>query len=296
MNRPAPVRTGLAALALTFNAFLWGLSWWPLRELQGAGVHPLWASALVFGTTALLLGLLWPQAWRPLLTQRNGWLLMLASGLCNAGFNWAVTVGDVVRVVLLFYLMPVWSLGLAWLLLGERPHGAALLRLLLALVGVSLVLQTPDSVWPLPRSASDWLALLAGLFFALTNIQIKRLEAAPSSVRMLAMFVGSAVLTSLLVALGSSRGWVPALPPPQPYWILITVLLGLMFWVGNMALQYGAARLRAGPTALIMLSEVVFASASAIWLDASALELRTVIGGGLIVLAAALATRDNSAA
>jgi drug/metabolite transporter (DMT)-like permease len=70
------------------------------------------------------------------------WLLLASSGLTNVGFNWAVTVGDVVRVVLLFYLMPAWSVLLAWPLLGEKPTAASLLRLVLALAGVVMVLKT----------------------------------------------------------------------------------------------------------------------------------------------------------
>ncbi len=38
----------LPALALVFNAFTWGLSWYPLRLLQGAGVHALWATTLIY--------------------------------------------------------------------------------------------------------------------------------------------------------------------------------------------------------------------------------------------------------
>jgi drug/metabolite transporter (DMT)-like permease len=34
-------------------------------------------------------------------------------------FNWAVTIGDVGRVVLLFYLMPAWAALFARLVLGE---------------------------------------------------------------------------------------------------------------------------------------------------------------------------------
>ena len=35
-------------LALLFNALVWGLSWWPLRQLQAQGLHPLWATLLFF--------------------------------------------------------------------------------------------------------------------------------------------------------------------------------------------------------------------------------------------------------
>ena len=62
--------------------------------------------------------------------------------MTNVGFNWAVTVGDVVRVVLLFYLMPAWTraAGLAPARRKARP-AASLLRLVLALAGVAIVLQ-----------------------------------------------------------------------------------------------------------------------------------------------------------
>jgi EamA domain-containing membrane protein RarD len=60
-------------------------------------------------------------------------VLVLASGTTNACFNWGVTIGDVVRVVLLFYLMPLWAVLLARLLLGERMTSAALRRVRVAL-------------------------------------------------------------------------------------------------------------------------------------------------------------------
>ena len=40
-------RPGAAVAALTFNAFVWGVSWWPLRELQSHGLHPLVSTAIV---------------------------------------------------------------------------------------------------------------------------------------------------------------------------------------------------------------------------------------------------------
>ena len=59
--------------------------------------------------------------------------------------------------------------------------------------------------------------------------------------------------------------------------------------LGNWALQFGAARLAAGTTALVMLSEVMFASVSSALLGASTLSTRTVLGGALILLASLLA-------
>jgi len=73
-----------------------------------------------------VMALLRRSMWHVFVRQPGLVLLGLAAGFTNVGFNWAVTQGDVVRVVLLFYLMPLWSVLLAWAFLGERPSLAAL--------------------------------------------------------------------------------------------------------------------------------------------------------------------------
>ncbi len=297
MTTPTADRHASPALpvaALTLNAFIWGVSWWPFRQLDSLGVHPLWATAWVFGLAfAVVWGLVrfWqPTSLRGAWTHGGLWLLALAAGFTNVGFNWAVTEGDVVRVVLLFYLMPAWVVVLAWPLLGERPGWGALARLLLALAGVWLVLKTPDTPWPVPEGLTDWLALAAGLCFALTNILLRRLQSATDGARMLAMFAGGAAVAAATAVLGSQAGAVPWPPAPSATWLVWVVGLGMAFLLGNLALQYGAARLRANTSSLVMLSEVVFASLSAVALGAGSLEARTVWGGALIVLAALMAS------
>ncbi len=276
----------LAALALLVNAFVWGVSWWPFRQLQLAGLHPLWATALIYGFALVCLLALHPRAWVAFGNTSGLWLLALASGLTNLGFNWAVTIGDVVRVVLLFYLMPAWVVLLVWPLLGEKPRPAALMRMTLALVGVMVVLQTPGTGWPVPQSLPDYLALMGGFCFALTNIMLRKLSDAPSASRMVGMFAGGTLFAAAVAAWGSHAGWVTPLPVPDMAWLPLAGLLAVAFLMGNMALQYGAARLRATTTSLIMLSEVLFASASSVWLGAATMQAHVLWGGALIVVAA----------
>ncbi len=278
--------------ALLLNALLWGVSWWPLRELQHHGLHPLWSTAIVFLLATAGMLLINFKSWRGFATQPQLWLLALASGLSNVGFNWAVTVGDVLRVVLLFYLMPAWAVLVAWVMLGEKPSMASLLRLLLAMTGVMIVLKTPDSAWPVPNSAADWLAVLGGFSFAVTNALLRKFSDTASGSRMLAMFIGGAVMASAAALLGMSQQVVsgPALSAGNGL-VALALLLGLSlaFMGGNAALQYGAARLAGSTTALVMLTEILFASLSAAALDAADLSWRVLLGGSLIVLAAVLA-------
>lgn len=285
--------TVLPALALVLNALIFGLSWWPFRELQKLGLHALWATALTFIFMTVCLLAVRPGAWSRLLRNGQLWWLLCASGLTNVCFNWAVTTGDVVRVVLLFYLMPAWSLLLAWPLLDEKPRRTALLRLALALTGVLIVLKTPDAAWPIPHSRADWLALMGGFCFALTNVMLRRLEHTPNDARMLAMFAGAAVMASGAAALGVHLGVVTTMPTQATGWLGLAALMGIALMIGNLALQYGAARLAASTTAIIMLIEVVFASLSSVMLGAAQWSARTAIGGALIVLASLLAAIDS---
>jgi drug/metabolite transporter (DMT)-like permease len=277
----------LAACALVVNAFIWGCSWWPFRILQSHGLHPLWATALVYAIVVVALLLIRPNALRGFLAHPQLWFLAAASGLTNVGFNWAVTVGDVVRVVLLFYLMPAWSVLVAWIMLGEKPTAASLLRLLLAMAGVLIVLKTPESPWPVPHSGADWLALMGGFSFAVTNAVLRKYRATPGESRMLAMFGGSGLMASGAALIGMSQMAVPA-PALAAAGIPVALGLSLAFMTSNAALQYGAARLAAGTTAIVMLTEILFASASSAALGAAQFNNRVLLGGALIVAAAVL--------
>lgn len=284
--------SGLAASAIVVNAFIWGVSWWPLKVLQDNGLHPLWATAAVYTLVSVAMLLFYRQSGRALLTNPHLWFLAVASGMTNVGFNWAVTVGDVVRVVLLFYMMPAWSVLVAWALLGEKPTRASLLRLALAMAGVLIVLKTPDSPWPVPQSAVDWLALMGGLSFAITNALLVKYNDSPSSGRMLAMFAGGALLSTGVSLLGLMLGTLPQ-PALQTASIPVFFGLCLAFIISNAMLQYGAARLVASTTALLMLTEILFASVSAAALGAADFNPRVLWGGSLIVMAALLAAMAN---
>ena len=282
----------LAACALVINAFVWGVSWWPLRQLQGYGLHPLWTTALVYLTIFVLLLVFYFKGLRGFAQHPVLWALAIAAGFTNVGFNWAVTVGDVVRVVLLFYLMPAWSVLVAWVLLGEKPSLASLLRLALAMAGVLIVLKTPESPWPIPQGGADWLAIMGGFSFAVTNALLRKARHASTGASMLAMFGGGALMATAAALLGMSQQVVssPMLLPGNTGMTMI--LLGgltLAFMVSNAALQYGAARLVASTTALVMLTEILFASGSAAALGAAEFSPRILLGGSLIVLAAVLA-------
>lgn len=278
--------------ALLVNAFVWGVSWIPFRHLDGLGLHSLWTTAWIYALCATLVIARYPDSAARVLRSPWLWMLALGSGLTNACFNWGVTIGEVVRVVLLFYLMPVWAVLFARLLLGEPIRPSAIARIALAIVGAAIVLWQPGGPLPLPASFADWLGLAGGAAFAMTNVLLRKLAADPPQARALAMFSGGLIVPGTLAlalsaapAAGASIGW----PPVDAGVAAIATATALLFLIANLSLQYGAARLPAGVTAVVMLSEVPFAAISAAMIGGETLGTRTLFGGALIVAASAFA-------
>lgn len=291
----------LAPLAVAFNSVVWGLSWLPLQILQERGLHPLWSTALMYSVPVVGL-LLWRRSapLRPFAHHRDLWVLLVCAGLTTLCFNWAVTIGDVIRVVLLFYLMPVWTVFLAWWLLDERPTAGAMLRVAMALIGVSLVMKPAGNAWyqlqvPWPSSMADALAILGGFFFAATNVMLNRTSRIAPEARVFAMFIGGVVLCSAMAQVGVQTGTlgVTALPDFAWGWLGLALLFSLGFIASNLALQYGSARVPAHTMSLIMLLEVVAATVSSALLGAAELGWQVAIGGSLVMAGALMAVLSS---
>jgi len=183
------------------------------------------------------------------------------------------------RVLLLFYLAPLWTVLLARLLLGERitPAGAGVVALSLA--GAVTMLWHPELGTPWPRAGAEWLGLAAGFLFALANVLIRRASHYPIELKTLAVFAGV-----VLVGLGylALAGDSPPAAVAVADWGLL-VLVGLVLLAVNLVVQYGLTRVAASRAIVIFLFELVVAAAAAWWLAGEAMGPREWVGGLLIV-------------
>ena len=281
-----PISLLRAAFAALINASVWGVSWFPLQWLERHGVPSLWTTFFVFSACTALVLVVRPGALRRSLVEPKLLWLMAASGLTNVCFNMALATGDVVRSVLLFYLMPMWVVVLARWLLKEAITGMTVLRLLLALGGAVLVLGQGNSFVPVPESTSDWLAVVAGFCFGLNNVLLRRFSALPDDARGLAMFSGAVVCAPLVIVWLAASGQPITLHPQAVAWVGLALFAAAVL-VGNLALQYGAARLRANVLSVLMLTEILVASVSS-WLAGAATITAMTLAGGMLIIGASL--------
>jgi drug/metabolite transporter (DMT)-like permease len=284
-----------AAIAALINATVWGLAWLPLKWLENHGVGTLWTTLCVFSACTLAVLVARPGVMRRSFAAPQLSWIMLASGVTNACFNLALATGDVVRSVLLFYLMPMWVVLLARWLLHEPVTRAALGRIVLALAGAVMVLGEGHWVVPLPTSATDWLAVVAGFSFGLNNVLLRKFAYLPDDVRSLAMFSGAVFCVPVAIAALALVGQAPMWAPHSSAW-LVLVLFALAVLVGNLALQYAATRLRANALSVLMLAEILVAALSSWWAGTAQMTVSTLAGGLLIIGASlsAIITRRST--
>jgi len=278
----------LPVLSLLLAASLWGLVWYPLRLLQVQGMNGLWVSFIAFSAAVLAsLPWLWRSGpdWRA--NGRVLFLMSLSIGWCNVAFVLAIIDGTVVRVLLLFYLAPLWALMLGWLLLRETPGRQDLMVFVLAIAGAVTMLWNPDMGLPWPRGEADWLAVSSGLAFSFANVMVRKMRGVSLQGKAAANWLGVALVAGV---------WILAARDPLPQ-AALSVWFGavLLGWLGFMLMTltviYGVTHMPVHRSAVILLFELVIGAVSSLLLTDEVVSPQEWTGGGLIVLAAYLSAR-----
>ncbi|MEW5943454.1 MAG: DMT family transporter [Pseudomonadota bacterium] len=274
----------LAVLGLLSGAVTWGLIWYPFRILEQAGVSGELSSFLTFLFALVAGGLIFSGSWRRL--RRAPTILVwigLSAGWANLAYVLAVIHGEVMRVLLLFYLAPFWTVIFARVLLAERLNGAGWLVMGLSLSGAVVMLWHPDFGAPVPKNQAEWLGLSAGFMFALTNVLSRRAQEIEIGMKSLAVW-GGVTLLSLFPVLFNSSGLdaLPKLGPESWIWL---VFVGAVLVLVTLAVQYGLTHTPANQAIVIFLFELVVAAVSSFFLADEALSLREWAGGVMIIAA-----------
>ena len=291
MNVAKPESRLFAVASLLFSATLWGVVWYPLRLLEQQGLSGVWSALVSYSAALLVMAWVFARDREALGQNRLPLALMaLAAGWCNVAFIMAVVDGNIVRVLLLFYLSPFWAVCLGWFMLGERLDAKSLQVFVIAVTGALVMLWNEDIGMPWPRSDADWLAVSSGFAFALSNVYVRRMQNVSLPLKAVSSWSGVLVVAGLWIVL---RG--AGLPDVGVPVLLGAVPLGICgFLVMTLSVFYGVSRMPVHRSAVILLFELVAGALSALWLTDEVVLMREWLGGVMIVSAAWLAARIHA--
>lgn len=263
-----------------FAACLWGIWWLPLRELEALGLDGTEAAFIMNASALLAIAFLRP--WRS--AHRLGRTAMLGAfifGVSVTAYSLAVYHGEVVRVVLLFYLAPVWSKLIERIFLNQPWGWVSTLALVLSFGGI--VVLVGEDIGSGNVSFIDAVALLSGLAWAVGSAMV--FSSQNSSTSQLYIFT---TLTTVLLT-GAGLLLFPETPlsdAPASAWGW-GVVAGVAFFFPLMFLTLlSATRLPPATLSFLLSAEIITGvGTSAIFLD-EPFGIRHAIGAALVTLGA----------
>jgi len=278
------LRPDLPTAVLLLASVGWGLSWLPLKLFGDRGVSGVPLVLVAYAAGAVVMGLYLATRRPPLARGEGRFLLAIAvlGGYANLAFVTALVYGEVVRVMVLFYLLPVWGVAGGWALLGEPIDRQRWIALVLAVTGGALVLGGPEVVrgglsWP------DLLALTCGMAFALNNIVFRARQGIPVASKVGAMFAGCAAIAALLILAGI-QGW-PQTGPAT--WATVGAFGVGWILLATLGTQYGVTHMEAGRASILIILELITAVVSATLIGGETMTPGEW-AGALLILAAAV--------
>jgi drug/metabolite transporter (DMT)-like permease len=222
-------------VALAVLSLIWGYTW--VLAKQGLSYAPplaFVAERCLGGALSLFLVL--KLLGRPLRLVAPGKTLAigLAQGAAFTGFQtWALVEGGAGKTSVLIFTMPIWTLLMAWPILGERIRGQQWLAAASTLAGLVLII----APWDMHTSLfSKFLGVMAAISWAIGTILIKRLRAQQAvdllSLTAWQMLLGALPLAGLaLVVPEHPTNWSVPYLAILAFMSVMSTALGWWLWI-----------------------------------------------------------------
>lgn len=288
---PTSRKRWLLPLGLLILSITWGYTWVLAKQaLTYAPPFAFAAERCVGGALALFLAL--RLMGRPLKLVAPG--PTLAIGLFQiTGFmalsTWALVEGGAGKTAVLIFTMPLWTLLLAWPVLGERIRGTQWLAAASTLTGLLLIIEP----WNMHTSLlSKFLGVTAALCWAIGTVLVKRLRSRQPvdllSLSTWQMLIGAVPLILLAVVIPErSTDWsaayigilafISVISTAMGWWLWITLLDRVPAWEASLSVL-GTPVVAIVSSRLMMGEEFKLSEATGILLIGTGLALLSLIG------------------
>ncbi len=282
-----------AVFGLLFGALCWGIIWYPYRIMSDAGVSGVVSGFYTYCIAVVLAAIYFSKHWRGVFQLPLSIILLsLVAGWTNLSYVLAIIDGEVMRVMLLFYLSPLWTLILAHFWLKEETHLAGMLAIVTSLLGAYIMLYDPAlSGFPVPRNTAEWLGLSSGFGFALTNVMTRKSVHLSLRAKSFAIWIGVIVVCLIAMPLMQVSLISPAKLTPINW--LVMVLIAVLLIAATLFVQYGVTLIKATRASVLFLFELVVAAIAAYFLTDETMNTYEWIGGALIVAASVFAAFNH---
>lgn len=289
-------KTARPEIIVAAASAIWGLLWIPLRAFDSQGMAPGWVILCQFVAPLILLLPFAVIRWR---CGESAGVEQFATGLLVGGgvvlYCESVLQTDVVRALILFYVMPAWGTLAEVFLMGRRFTLWRGLALLLSFGGLLVILGV-DQSFSVSMNLGDLMALSSGIVYAFGAMRVRQSPEIPVFEQVFAFFLfGSLVAFGISLLPLSAVGEAPELKlllTLAPWIFLLTVVLIPAMW----GQYWGSRFVDPGRLGILLQLEAVVGIGSAALLAGEPFGAREAIGAALIIgagLTEVLVNKEN---
>ena len=282
-------------LVVALSAGLWGLFWIPIRALEDQGLEPalVTSSQFVFPVICLI-----PFVLIRLSRNQSFGLRHFDSGfLIGSAFVLyyeSLLLTDVVRALILFYIMPAWATLIEIFVLKRRFTVFRALALFLSLGGMIAILNIGTS-FRLSLNPGDAMALASGLFMAFGVTRVRQSPESDVFAQVFAFFFYGAAVSMVLMLIPATAP--SAMPQGDLFWRLLPwlILMSACYLIPIMwGLYWGSKCVDPARLSILFQIEAIIGIGSAALLTGEPFGIREMVGSLLVISAGLIEVFSSS--
>ena len=156
-------------LTVIFSCLFWGTYWIPLRSIDSVNRGSVWPLFLSFLFLALILLKPLIKSIKNIFINKNYFFLAgcFFAALGISLYSESLLRGEIAKVVVLFYLCPIWGTIFARFILNHSFTIKRIFSIILGIIGLEIIVGFEKGII-VPSTTVEWIALLAGLMWAMS--------------------------------------------------------------------------------------------------------------------------------
>ena len=275
-------------LTVVIACLFWGTYWVPLRYIDDNNNASVWPLFLSFLLLALILVKPLIKSIINVFVNKNYFFLLgcFFAALGIALYSESLLRGDIAKVIVLFYLCPIWGTIFAKFILNYPFTLKRIISIMLGIVGLEIIIGFEKGII-LPSTTVEWIALLAGIMWALsmTLFNLAHTTSGVEKTSLTAFLIPFIFL--FLCFIPEGRNFVMPHTLLNIYMIYVWIILFAIIWLlPSILLTYFSVEvLDPGRINILLAFEVVVGFLSAALLTSEIIGIREYIGAIFVVSA-----------
>ena len=278
-------------LTVIIACLFWGTYWIPLRYLDSNSNASVWPIFLSFLLLALILAKPLIRAIIKVFINKNYFFLISCffAALGIALYSESLLRGEIAKVVVLFYLCPIWSSILTRIFLHQKFTTKRIISIILGFIGLEIIIGIEQGFF-LPSNLVEWIAILAGITWAI-SLTIFNLAESTSGLQKTSLTIFFVPFIFLLLCfIPGERSTIISSNLLSFNPILIWIVMFAIFWLlpSILLIFFSVEILDPGRINILLAFEVVVGILSATLLTSEIIGLKELLGAFFIITACSI--------